>query len=141
MFFSRRDFVTALVCSGAGALAYGADKDSGGSSGVPDPAKPVFVVATIQVKAGKRAEFIKIFQGNVPKVTAEKGCKLYAPAIDVASGIGAQIPLRDNVMTVVEQWESLKALQDHLVAPHMNTYREAVKDLVESVTLQVMQPA
>ena len=144
MTFSRRNFVAALLCSGVGTVALGADKavnSGGGKAAEVSAGKPVFVIATIEVKAGKREEFIKIFKGNVPKVHAENGCLLYTPAVDFQSEIAAQIPMRDNVMTVVEQWASIEALRTHLVAPHMNTYREAVKDMVEKVSLQVLQPA
>ena len=142
MTFSRRNFVAALLFSGAGTVALGADKtNSGGGTGTVSTDKPVFVIATIEVKPGKRDEFIKIFKGNVPNVIAEKGCMMYAPTIDFPSEIPVQIPLRDNVMTVVEQWASIEALRTHLAAPHMNTYRAAVKDLVEKTSLQVLQPA
>ena len=44
-------------------------------------------------------------------------------------------------MTVVEKWESLDALNAHLVAPHMLSYREKVKVLVKGVSIQVLEPA
>ena len=136
MSFNRRDFVAALLCSGAGA-AYAADNvAAGGGAG-----HPVFVVAEIEVKPGVRAEFIEIFKKNVPNVLAEDGCIFYEPAIDTPSGIDAQKPLRENVMTVIEKWASLDALRTHLKAPHMDTYRAAVKDLVAGVSLRVLQPA
>jgi quinol monooxygenase YgiN len=140
MALTRRDFVAAvLACSGAGA-AYAAAGDAGGAGGGSGES-PVYVVAEIEVKPGKRAEFIEIFKGNVPNVLAEDGCHFYDPVVDVETGIGAQGPLRDNVMTVVEKWSSLNALLVHLDAPHMATYREQVKDLVAGVTLKVMGPA
>ena len=54
----------------------------------------------------------------------------YGPTIDVASGIGVQGPLRENVAVIVEKWASLEALRAHLQAPHMAEYRVRVKDLV-----------
>jgi len=57
-----------------------------------------------------------------------------------ADYIAAQQPVRDNVVVVVEQWESLEALNDHLVAPHMAEYRTSVKDLVVSTSLRVLEP-
>lgn len=140
MNFSRRDFVAALLFSGAGA-AFAADTASSGAAAAGESAKPVFVVATIDVVPGKRAEFIEIFKGNVPNVLAEDGCIFYDPVVDFDSGIASQAPLRGNTMTVVEKWASIDALRAHLKAPHMNSYREKVKDLVAGVTLQVMQPA
>ena len=41
---------------------------------------------------------------------------------------------------MVERWESMEVLESHLVAVHMLTYRQRVKDLVESVALQVLVP-
>lgn len=140
MDLSRRDFVAALLFSGTGA-AFAAESNSGGATVSGDGAKPVFVVAVIEVKPAKRAEFIKIFKGNVPNVVAEDGCIFYEPVIDFDSGIASQAPLRENVMTVVEKWASIDALRVHLKAPHMNVYREQVKELVAGVTLNVMQPA
>jgi quinol monooxygenase YgiN len=137
MTISRRDFVAALVCSGA---AYAAADTGGGTAGGASE-KAVYVVAEVEVNPGKRDEFIAIFKANVPAVLAEDGCVFYDPVVDIETGIGAQGALRENVMTVVEKWDTLDALRAHLVAPHMGTYREQVKDLVAGVTLRVMQPA
>ena len=139
MTFTRRDFVAALICSGTGA-AFAAEKE--GSGGAADDGQhPVFVVAAIEVKPGKRAEFIEIFKSNVPNVIVEDGCIFYEPVVDFDSGIDIQAPMGENVMTVVEKWASIDALRAHLQAPHMATYREQVKDLVAGVKLHVLQPA
>ena len=101
----------------------------------------IHVIATIQLNAGCRDEFIEHFRALVPAVLAEDGCLDYGPTVDVATTIGAQGPMRDDVVTVVERWESTEALADHLIAPHMNEYRTKVKDLVAGMTLQVLEPA
>lgn len=100
----------------------------------------IYVVVTIEVKPGKRESFLAEFHKNLPNVRAEKGCVEYGPAVDLKTEIKAQIPLRENVVTVVEKWESLQALHAHLAAPHMATYRERVKDYVAGVTLQILEP-
>lgn len=100
----------------------------------------IYVIATIEVKAGKREAFLAEFHRNMPKVHAEKGCIEYRPAVDLKTDIKAQVPRRENVVTAVEKWEDLEALQAHLHAPHMADYRERVKDLVTGVTLQVLEP-
>lgn len=100
----------------------------------------IFVIATVEVKPGKREVFLAEFHKNIPNVRAERGCIEYGPTVDVKTDIKAQIPFRENVVTIVEKWESLPALQAHLVAPHMATYRERVKDYVAGVTLQVLEP-
>jgi quinol monooxygenase YgiN len=101
----------------------------------------IHVIATIDVVPEKRDAFLAEFRRIVPLVRAESGCMEYGPAIDVASGNAAQIPLRDNVVTVVEKWASVEALRAHAAAPHMAEYRVRVKDLVAGVKLQVLQPA
>lgn len=100
----------------------------------------IIVIATIEVKPGKRDAFLAEFKGNVPNVLAEKGCIEYGPTVDIQSGLKPQIPMRENVVTIVEKWESLSHLQAHIVAPHMNAYRERVKDIVVGTTLQVLEP-
>lgn len=100
----------------------------------------VHVIATIEIAPGKRDEYLELFAQLVPKVRAEQGCLAYGPTVDVDSGITVQTPLRDNVVTVVEQWDSLDALGAHLTAPHMGEYKEAVKGIVVALTLQVLQP-
>ena len=98
------------------------------------------VLASIKVKSGKKTEFIKIFKSNVPAVKNEKGCIEYVPTIDFDSKLSAQ-KLDGDVVTIIEKWESFEDLKAHLGAPHMATYREKVKDMVESVSLKVLQEA
>ncbi len=100
----------------------------------------IYVIATIEVKPGKRDAFLAEFHRNIPNVRAEKGCIDYGPTVDVKTDIKAQIAPRENVVTIVEKWESLAALQAHLTAPHMTAYRERVKEFVVGVTLQVLEP-
>jgi quinol monooxygenase YgiN len=100
----------------------------------------VHVIATIEIAPGKRDQYLELFAQLVPKVRAEQGCLAYGPTLDVDSGIGVQIPIRDNVVSVVEQWADLEALQAHLAAPHMGEYKQAVKGIVVGLTLQVLQP-
>ena len=101
----------------------------------------IYVIATIEVVTDQRAAFLAILNENVPNVLAEDGCLEYAPTIDLQTDIAAQPDARPDIVTVVEKWESLAALEAHLVAPHMLTYRERVKDLVANVSLQIVEPA
>jgi quinol monooxygenase YgiN len=101
----------------------------------------IHVIATISVKPGKRAEFLAIFNRNVPNVVAEAGCLFYQPTIDTNSGIPIQGALREDVVVVVEQWESLDHLRAHLATPHMAAYGAEVKDIVVGLGLQVLEPA
>jgi quinol monooxygenase YgiN len=101
----------------------------------------IHVIATIELAEGKRNVFLEKVHQLVGKVRAEKGCLDYGPSIDMPTSIKAQIPLRDNVVTMVERWADLKALEEHLSAPHMLAYREEVKGMVVGIKLQVLQPA
>jgi quinol monooxygenase YgiN len=76
----------------------------------------------------------------VPLVRGEAGCLEYGPAVDVPTGIAAQQPLRENVVTVVEKWDNLEALLAHLQAPHMQAYRARVKELVVGSKSHVLEP-
>jgi quinol monooxygenase YgiN len=101
----------------------------------------IIVLATIELNPGKRREFLAEFQQIVPKVRAEAGCIEYFPAVDVSTGLAVQGPARDDVVVVCEKWESIPALEAHLIAPHMMEYRPKVKDFIKKVGLQILSPA
>jgi len=101
----------------------------------------IHVLATIQLARGRRADFLAQFHKLVPLVHAERGCIEYGPAIDIETPVASVPPIREDVVTVIEKWESVPALQDHLAAPHMDRYRQAVKDLVVGVEIRVLRPA
>ncbi len=77
----------------------------------------------------------------MPAVHAEVGCLEYGPAVDATTDLPRQLRLGDEVVLIVEKWDSLAALKAHLVAPHMTPYRERVKDLVVGTELFVLEPA
>ena len=101
----------------------------------------IIVLATAQLVPGTRDSFLEHFNANVPNVLQEEGCIEYAPTIDIPTDIGAQGDTRDDVVVVVEKWESLEALKAHIVAPHMLEYRAKVKEMVKGTTLQILEPA
>ncbi|HEY1173484.1 MAG TPA: putative quinol monooxygenase [Verrucomicrobiae bacterium] len=101
----------------------------------------IHVIATIELHPGKRPAFLQEFHRLVPLVHAEDGCFEYGPTIDLQTSIPAQGHAREDVVTVVEKWADLPALEAHLQAPHMLEYRGKVKDYVVSVKLHVLQPA
>jgi quinol monooxygenase YgiN len=98
------------------------------------------VLASIRVKTGMLTQFLSIFKANIPKVRAEKGCIEYLPTLDIDSKLPPQ-EFDQNVVTIIEKWESLEALQDHLKTPHMREYRNAVKNIVEDLSLKVLTEA
>ena len=96
------------------------------------------VIAEIEIVDGKRDEFLDEFRKVVPLVLAEDGCVEYGPTLDAVTDIAAQIPRRDNIVTIVEKWESVEALKAHLVAPHMAEYRLRVKAFVVGSVLRIL---
>jgi len=98
------------------------------------------VIASIRVKKGRISDFLIIFKALLPNVRTERGCIEYFPAVDVDAGLSSQI-LNNNVVTIIEKWEDLGTLRDHLAGPHMQAYREHVKDVVEDVSLRILQEA
>ena len=100
----------------------------------------IHVIAQITLKPGCRSDFLAEFHQLVPLVHAEQGCLEYGPAIDAATPIDAQVT-DENLVVVVEKWESVSHLEAHLVADHMQTYREKVKEMVGGTSLQIISPA
>ena len=100
----------------------------------------VYVIASIRVQPGCLSRFLEIFKSNVPAVRAETGCIEYRPTVDVDAGLAPQ-RLEPDTVVVIEKWDSLDALRNHLASPHMLAYREKVKELVLSVSLKVLQEA
>ena len=100
----------------------------------------IHVIATVETVAGRRDAFLDEFRKVVPLVQREAGCIEYGPTIDFPTNLPAQATPRENGVVILEKWESIEALEAHLVAPHMIEYRQRVKDLVVQVDLQILQP-
>jgi len=101
----------------------------------------ICVIATIRLAEGRRDDFLAEFGKIVPDVLAENGCLAYQPMVDLPTEVGAQVPQRPDVVTVVERWESVEALEAHLMAPHMLEYRKRVRELVAESSLAILEPA
>jgi len=101
----------------------------------------IYVIATVELAEGKRSDYLKEVQKLVPKVRAEKGNLEYGAAIDFPTGVKVQEPIRPNVVVIMEKWADFPALQEHMKAPHMQEYRQAVKDMIVGMKLQVLEPA
>jgi quinol monooxygenase YgiN len=100
----------------------------------------IYVIAKVELAEGKRLEYLKELNKVSFHVRAEEGCLQYGPAADVDTGIPVQEPIDENTITIIERWTDIEALKVHLTAPHMQTYREAVKDYVKRVTIRVLEP-
>lgn len=101
----------------------------------------IHVIADLAIRPGTREAFLAEFERLAPLVRAEQGCIAYAAAVDLPTGLPVQVPAGEDVVVVVEQWESLDALRHHLTAPHMEAWRERVSEMLVGVTLRVLRPA
>jgi len=101
----------------------------------------ISVLATIKVAEGRREEFLKAFAELGPNVRAEEGCIEYGPWVDLPSNIASQEEPRADVVVAVEKWETVEALEAHLMAPHMQEFRKSINGLVTDISLQILEPA
>ena len=97
----------------------------------------IHVLASIRVKPGKRDFLIKHLKSNIPNVIKEKGCIEYNSTIDVDYHLDNQT-FDENMVTIIEKWENFDSLKKHMHAPHMLSYRENVKHLVENTSLKIL---
>jgi quinol monooxygenase YgiN len=100
----------------------------------------IVVLATIELHAGRRDDFLAEFRQIVPLVRKEAGCIEYFPAVDQATALPAHGPVGQDTVIVCEKWDSIAALEAHLIAQHMMQYRPKVKDFVKKTSLQVLTP-
>jgi quinol monooxygenase YgiN len=98
----------------------------------------IAVIATIETKPGGRAELLKTFAELTPKVLAEKGCIEYGPFVDLETNLTGTP--RENVVTMIEKWASVEALEAHLVSPHMVAFRKSTESLRLGIQLQILSP-
>ncbi len=100
----------------------------------------IHVLASITVKASEREAFLEIFKANVPNVLKEEGCVEYSATVDFPTELPIQ-ESNENVVTIVEKWETFPHLEAHFTAPHMLEYKAKVEDMVENVTLKILKDA
>jgi len=101
----------------------------------------ISVLATLEIAEGRRDEFLKIFTELVPKVRAEEGCIEYGSWVDLESNIASREQPRADAVLAIEKWESVDALEAHLIAPHMLEFRKAIEGLVTGLSLDILEPA
>lgn len=98
----------------------------------------ITVIASVTVKKGKVHEFLTGFKENAVKVRKEPGCVEYYPAMDIKTDLLPSV-FDENVVTIVEKWESMEALQTHANAPHMKEQFKRDKELVESMSARLLE--
>lgn len=98
------------------------------------------VIAEICIKPGRRHAVLQAIAELTPVVLAEEGCGSYQALIDHK----AQVPWKqhspDSVF-MVEHWDSLRHLEQHQQAQHMEDHRAAIRDDVADVKIFVLESA
>lgn len=98
------------------------------------------VVAEICIKPGCRNSVLEEIHKLIPVVLQEEGCHQYDLLVDHQ----AQIPWKHNSpdsVFMLEQWSSLRHLEQHQQMPHMEAHRATIKDDVTEVKILVLEPA
>ena len=100
----------------------------------------VIVLATTRVKENMREEWISSFKAYAETVRKEQGCIEYFPAVDLKTDLLPQA-LGPNEVTIVEKWESMQDLQNHLQSAEMKAFGEKTQGMTEGMSAKVLQPA
>jgi len=95
----------------------------------------VHVIAVLTTRAGARAEVLAAFAENLPAVLAENGCLKYVPTVDHDD---TTAPYGDDVIVVVEEWQTAADLEAHRVAPHMQAFGARVAEHIVDRAIHIM---
>ncbi|MDU4128968.1 putative quinol monooxygenase [Pantoea sp.] len=98
------------------------------------------VVAEICVKPDRRQAVLEAVKALIPTVLQEEGCHQYDALLDHQ----AQVPWKQNSpdsIFMLEQWETLRHLEQHQQMPHMDAHRAIIKDDVLDVKILVLEPS
>ncbi|WP_338558347.1 antibiotic biosynthesis monooxygenase [Erwinia sp. E_sp_B04_7] len=98
------------------------------------------VIAEICVKPGRRTAVLQAIQQVTPTVLQEEGCGSYQALTDFK----AQVPWKQHSpdsIFMVEHWDTLRHLEQHQQAAHMEQHRTNIKADVVEVKIFVLEPA
>ena len=98
----------------------------------------ITVIASVTIKKGKVQEFLKGFEANVLKVREEPGCVEYYPTMDIKTDLLPSV-FDENVVTIIEKWESMEAFQYHVNAPHIKEQLKRDDEFVESMSARLLE--
>jgi len=96
----------------------------------------VHVVVMVKVKEGKAGDFVRLFKSVASTVSQEKGCVQYMATVDAPDAPPETVD--KNTVTILEKWDCLEDIQNHMATPHMKEFFEKQKDLVEGISIMKM---
>lgn len=99
----------------------------------------IHVIASISTTPGNRQKYLDVLETFLENIRSENGCIEYGPVSELDLRHPAQSLSGDETVTILERWSNEAALRAHFEAPHMHEYRSRIRDLVDSVRLQVFR--
>ncbi len=101
----------------------------------------VYLSVAMTIKNGRMEEFLEACRKVRPHVLAEEGCHMYDHTRDEVIEFIKGEPVRSDVVTLYEKWESKEALAAHLKTAHMAEFSATVADMREKVTIHTGREA
>jgi quinol monooxygenase YgiN len=100
----------------------------------------ICVIATVSLKEGKKDAYLAELRKIMPDVHKENGCIEYALYVHLDSGFPLPPGHSEDTVIIVEKWESMDALRMHGGSSHMDSYRQSIKEILQSVQVRVLNP-
>jgi quinol monooxygenase YgiN len=98
----------------------------------------IHVIAAIQAKPGQRDLLVRAFRQILARVQAKPGCLEYGLALHTRTDLAGQAPYDDDVVTLVEKWTDLEALQRHLADATFLDWLASQWHMVQSASMQIL---
>jgi len=73
----------------------------------------ICVHALLEIASGRIDEYLPIHQALIPQILEEEGCIEYLLAVDTSTSIDMQRQAGSKVVSVIEKWEDVSALEAH----------------------------
>ncbi|MBL4826266.1 MAG: antibiotic biosynthesis monooxygenase [Spongiibacteraceae bacterium] len=99
----------------------------------------IHVIASITLKPGMKASYLKELWPVIPSIRAEQGCIEYGVVEDLLLGLPPQQESAPDTVVIIERWTDENALKTHLGAQHMVNLRKRVESIMGGVQLKVLQ--
>ena len=91
----------------------------------------IYVIATLTIRADKRADFLENARTVIAATNKEMGCESY----DLLSSI-----TEPNQFLFVERWTSRDHLAAHFETPHLKEWRRVSAEFIETRKVEIVHP-